>query len=181
MKISLRNNKTATFRQINRHDRKALYNYLQQLSAESRSRFGPHSFDRTTINSIIDQPDTTIHRYVAIDDLTGDMIAYMLIKQGMIEFDYPRYAARNQFFDDATTVTFAPSVADSWQSTGLGSAMASFIEANLSDRRIKTIILWGGVQATNTKAVNFYKKLGYQFIASFRHDEKDNYDMVKEL
>src|SRR5678815_3854508 len=98
MKISLRNNKTATFRQINRHDRKALYNYLQQLSAESRSRFGPHAFDRTTVDLIKDQPDTTIHRYVAIDDLTGDIVAYMLIKQGMIEFDFPRYAARNLFF-----------------------------------------------------------------------------------
>jgi len=181
MTINLRNNKTATIRQLNHQDKEALYNYLQQLSAESRSRFGPHSFDRTTINSIIDQPDTNIHRYVAIDDLTGDIVAYMLIKQGMIEFDFPRYAARNLFFDDATTVTFGPSVVDSWQSTGLGSAMASFIEADLSHRRIKTIILWGGVQATNTKAVNFYKKLGYQFIASFWHDEKDNYDLVKEL
>jgi hypothetical protein len=52
---------------------------------------------------------------------------------------------------------------------------------NLTIRGIKTVILWGGVQATNTKAVNFYKKLGYRFIASFWHDEKDNYDMVKEL
>jgi ribosomal protein S18 acetylase RimI-like enzyme len=181
MTISLRNNKTATIRQINHHDREAIYNYLQKLSVESRSRFGPHPFDRTTIDSIIDQPDHSIQRYVALDDLTGDIVAYMLIRQGMIEFDIPRYAARNQLFDHAKTVTFAPSVADAWQSTGLGAAMTSSIEADLSDRGIKTIILWGGVQATNTKAVNFYKKLGYRFIASFWHDEKDNHDMVKDL
>jgi len=181
MTVNLRNNKTATIRQLNDQDREALYNYLQQLSAESRSRFGPHPFDRTTIDSIMDQPDGTIQRYVAIDDLTGEVVAYMLIRQGMIEFDFPRYASRNQFYDDVTTVTFAPSVADSWQSTGLGSAMSLFIEAELNDRGIKTVILWGGVQATNTKAVNFYKKLGYRFIASFWHDEKDNHDMVKDL
>ena len=31
------------------------------------------------------------------------------------------------------------------------------------------------------KAVNFYKKRGYQFIASFWYDGKDNHDMLKEL
>ena len=181
MTVSLQNKKTATIRQLNHHDREALYNYFQQLSAESRSRFGPHPFDHPTIDSIIDQPDSTIQRYVVIDNLTGDIVAYMLIKQGMIEFDLPRYAARNQFFDTAITATFAPSVADLWQSTGLGSAMASFIESDLFDRGIKIIILWGGVQATNTKAVNFYKKLGYRYIATFWHDEKDNHDMLKVL
>ena len=43
----------------------------------------------------------------------------------------------------------------------------------------KASIISGGIHATNLKAVNFYKKNGYQFIASSWHDEKDNHDMIK--
>lgn len=181
MKASLKNNKTVKIRLLQKDDKDSLYNYLQLLSPESRSRFGPHSFDWRSIHAIFDQPDNSIQRYIAVDETDNCIVAYMLIKQGMIAEDRQRYAERNQFFDDNTAVTFAPSVADAWQSTGLGSVMATFIEEELKKKNIRQIILWGGVQATNVKAVNFYKKLGYQFIASFWFDNKDNHDMIKEL
>jgi ribosomal protein S18 acetylase RimI-like enzyme len=99
----------------------------------------------------------------------------------MIEWDMNRYLTRHQTYDHDSSVTFAPSVADAWQSEGLGSLMNQIIEADLKKRGIKHIILWGGVQATNEKAVNFYKKHGYRLIAHFQHDAKDNFDMVKQL
>ena len=110
-----------------------------------------------------------------------NIVAYMLVRQGMIEWDLNRYTTRNQSYDHTTSVTFAPSVADAWQSTGLGSLMNNLIEEDLKEKNIKNIILWGGVQATNEKAIHYYKKIGYQFIASFWHDGKDNHDMVKQL
>jgi diamine N-acetyltransferase len=181
MKTVLKNNRIVEIRLVQPGDRDLLYNYLRNLSSESRSRFGPHPFDRPTIDAIFDQSDTSLQRYIALDEHTGSIVAYMLIKQGMIEADQQRYAQRNQFFDPNTTVTFAPSVADAWQSSGLGTTMATYIEEDMVSRGIGTIILWGGVQASNNKAVNFYKKRGYQFIASFWYDEKDNHDMLKEL
>jgi len=182
MTVSLKNGKEANIRLLNPDDKESLYNYLQLLSADSRSRFGPHQFDRQTIISICEQPvNGIIQRFVAVDDASDLIVAYMLIKQGMIEADQQRYAQINQFFDPSSTATFAPSVADAWQSIGLGTAMSAFIEEELRSKGIKKIILWGGVQASNLKAVNFYKKNGYQFIVSFWHDEKDNHDMVKEL
>lgn len=92
-----------------------------------------------------------------------------------------RYANRLLYFNTAKTVTFAPSVADAWQSTGLGSLMYNAIESELKEKGISKIVLWGGVQADNLKAVNYYKKLKYQFIDAFWHDGKNNYDMVKDL
>ena len=181
MKVPVKDNRIVEIRLAQTGDRDLLFNYLQNLSSESRSRFGPHPFDWLAVQAIFDQPDPSIYRYIALEELTGSIVAYMLIKQGMIDADQQRYAQRNQFFDESTTVTFAPSVADAWQSTGLGSAMTTHIEEDLRKRNIRYIVLWGGVQATNIKAVNFYKKLGYQFIASFWHDEKDNHDMIKEL
>jgi diamine N-acetyltransferase len=181
MTIQLWDGRAAIIRSLKESDKDSLYNYLQNLSAESRSRFGPHPFDQQTINSICEQPDKNIQRYIAVDKSTSVIVAYMLIQQGMIEADLQRYAQRNQFFLHDTTVTYAPSVADDWQSSGLGTAMVNMIENELKNRGMRHIILWGGVQATNLKAVNFYKKNGYQFIASFWYDDKDNHDMIKEL
>lgn len=181
MKYELRNGKFVEIRLLNENDNQKLFNYFDQdFSKESKSRFGPHPFDKGTINTICKQLNGEITRYVAIDE-KENIIAYMLIKQGMIDWDLNRYAARQQSYDHTSSVTFAPSVADAWQNSGLGSTMNDIIEDDLRKRNIKYIILWGGVQATNLKAINFYRKLGYQFIASFWHDEKDNHDMVKQL
>lgn len=181
MKHSLRNGRSVEIRLLRKKDNEKLFEYFDKyFSQESKSRFGPHPFDKQTIDNICQHSNDEISRWVAIDE-QGNIIAYMLIQQGMIDWDKKRYAARNQFYDHTTSVTFAPSVADAWQSSGLGSVMNSVIEDDLRKKNIQHIILWGGVQATNEKAVNFYKKLGYQFIASFWHDGKDNYDMVKTL
>ena len=181
MKVQVRDGRTAAIRLLKKSDKDPLYHYFQNLSPESRSRFGPHPFDQQTINRICEETDTSIHRYIAADESTSVIVAYMLIQQGMIEADQQRYAQRNQFFNYDTTVTYAPSVADAWQSSGLGTAMIDMIENELKNRGISHIVLWGGVQATNLKAVNFYKKKGYQYITSFWYDNKDNHDMIKEL
>jgi ribosomal protein S18 acetylase RimI-like enzyme len=181
MTIQLRNNKSVLIRHLEQTDAENLYHYLDKLSAESRSRFGPHPFDWNTIKDICDHLPGDTRRYIAVDASTKAIVAYMLVKNGMIEWDAQRYSRRGQSFDENCSVTFAPSVADAWQSSGLGWSMNEYIEKELRESGKKTIILWGGVQASNLKAVNFYRKLGYKYIASFWHDGKDNYDMVKEL
>jgi diamine N-acetyltransferase len=181
MIVTLQNNEKITIRLLEPFDEENLFQYLLNLSPESRSRFGPHAFDRETVFDICTQLPGDTGRYIGEQQRTGYVIAYFLVKQGMIEFDRQRYAARQQYFPETTTVTFAPSVADSWQSTGLGTAMNAFIEGQLIAAGIKHVILWGGVQATNEKAVNYYTKLGYQYVASFAHEGMNNYDMVKTL
>jgi diamine N-acetyltransferase len=181
MTIALANHPSASIRILQKEDAPALLAYLQELSAESKSRFGPHAFDAATVHKICAHlPDDT-QRYIAVDETTGKIIAYMLVKNGMLEWDRQRYAERGLQFDENTTVTYAPSVADEWQSSGLGSAMYTVIEAKLQSRNIQTVVLWGGVQASNKKAVGFYTKYGYRLIASFWHDGKDNHDMLKQL
>jgi diamine N-acetyltransferase len=181
MKHKLKNGRNVEVRLLQNNDNEKLFEFFDKhFSRESKSRFGPHPFDKETIHAICQNPDGEITRYVAIDE-EKNIVAYMLIKQGMIEWDMNRYLTRQQTYDYDSSVTFAPSIADAWQSSGLGMLMNNIIEEDLRKRNIKHIILWGGVQATNEKAVNFYKKLGYQFLASFWHDGKDNHDMVKQL
>ncbi|MGZ8524613.1 MAG: N-acetyltransferase family protein, partial [Chitinophagaceae bacterium] len=152
MKVQLRDGRIVSIRPLQTSDKEPLYHYLQNLSAESRSRFGPHPFDEQTIEMICEDPGTDTLRFIAVGESAPEIIAYMLIKQGMIEADQRRYAMRSQFFNDSITVTCAPSVADAWQSSGLGTAMLNSIEAELINKGIRYIILWGGVQASNLKA-----------------------------
>lgn len=175
------NGMDVSIRLLESSDNEILFDYFEKLSSESKSRFGPHPFDRETVNQICWNPDHEIYRYIAVDNASGSIVAYMLIKQGMIEWDEKRFADRNEKYDHDTTVTFAPSVSDVWQSKGLGTLMNTVIEDDLRRRGIVKIILWGGVQATNSRAVHFYKKTGYQFLSSFYHNGMDNYDMVKML
>ncbi len=95
MTVSLKNGKKANIRLLNPDDKESLYNYVQLLSADSRSRFGPHLFDRKTIISICEQPVNDMQRFAAVDDTSDMIVAYMLIKNGMIEADQQRYAQRN--------------------------------------------------------------------------------------
>jgi ribosomal protein S18 acetylase RimI-like enzyme len=179
--ITLKNDAIITIRLLQKDDEERLFNYFSQLSAESKSRFGPHLFDRETVRYIVNEQGGNIFRYVALDK-QQEIVAYMLIKKGMLEGEQYRLRQNNVAFEEALFCTYAPSVADAWQSSGLGSAMYRVIEQDIRDKTpYRFIILWGGVQATNAKAIGFYQKQGFQQIGSFWYDGKDNYDMIKSL
>jgi GNAT superfamily N-acetyltransferase len=120
-----------------------------------------------------------VQRFVAVAD--NRIVSYMLIKKGTIDADTERYVQNNVFFDTSTTVTYAPSVADVFQNTGLGSKMFAIIVSQLKKQGCHTIVLWGGVQATNARAVHFYKKHGFESKGNFWHNDKDNIDMLLNL
>lgn len=178
--IALHDGRSVEMRLLQQSDAPALLAYLAALSTESKSRFGPHAFDESTIKHICSHlaADDT-QRFVAC--INNDIKAYMLVKQGMIAFDEERYKQLNMHFDAASTVTYAPSVADDFQNTGLGSAMLAVILNELKKDDCKVVVLWGGVQATNARAVHFYEKFGFKRIANFWHDNKDNIDMILEF
>jgi diamine N-acetyltransferase len=118
--------------------------------------------------------------YVAVDAETGEIIAYSIIKRGYIENDGKRLQSYGITLNNKTDCTFAPSVADAWQTCGIGNALFHFILSDLKTMKIKRIILWGGVQADNTKALNYYKKNGFSIAGQFYHNG-ENYDMIVEI
>jgi diamine N-acetyltransferase len=78
-----------------------------------------------------------------------------------------------------TCFSFTPSVADHWQSHDIGKALFNFILSDLKTKGIKKIILWGGVQEDNKKAVNFYTKAGFKTLGTFEYNGS-NFDMLPE-
>jgi ribosomal protein S18 acetylase RimI-like enzyme len=155
-----------------------LFDYLQNLSSETIKRFGPHKFDR---QSIIDFYDLKTNLgYIAIAIETKEIIAYSIIKIGYLEHDNSRLQSYGLILDNNSDSTFAPSVADIWQSCGIGNKLFQFIVSDLSATEIKRIILWGGVQMNNEIAVNYYKKNGFKILGQFAYNG-DNYDMIYEI
>jgi GNAT superfamily N-acetyltransferase len=179
--ITLRDNRKINVRPLQNSDEERLFKYFSDLSETTKSRFGPHLFDRDSVKHICNEQGRDITRYISVDDKDG-LIAYMLVKKGMNEGEQYRLRQKNIEFDETLFCTFAPSVADAWQSSGLGTAMYELIEKDIrSNTSFRFIILWGGVQTTNERAVRFYEKHGFKQVGAFWYDGKDNYDMIKSL
>ncbi len=178
MIIKTKNNREVILRKLSTVDYEDLLNYLDGLSIDTKKRFGPHPFDKQSIADFY--LDDTHIGYIAQETETTSIVGYSIIKIGYLQQDRFRLQSYDLRLDEKKDVTFAPSVADSWQSCGIGNALFHFILANLKPAEISRIILWGGVQAGNDKAVNYYKKNGFQTLGEFQHNGL-NYDMVLQI
>ena len=166
-------------RKLNPDDIDALVNYLSQLSEETRKRFGPHGYDKTAVENFYkDNADVT--GYIVETNSPKQIIAYSLVKNGLLWHDYDRIKNYGVHVDADECCTFAPSVADEWQSKGIGKMLFNFILADIKNSGIKKMVLWGGVQASNERAVSFYTKTGFKTLGSFEYNGS-NFDMVMDM
>jgi diamine N-acetyltransferase len=180
MTVQLKNNKQVLLRRVTESDFDNLFTYLQLLSDVTKNRFGPHKFNRQTIVELFNN-NNNYRGYIAIDLMHQKIVAYAIVKFGYLEHDAHRLQSYGLQLSSETDCTFAPSVADDWQSSGLGNKLFQFITADLKGKTdVKRIILWGGVQISNQKAVSFYQRNGFKILGTF-HYNVDNYDMVNNL
>jgi GNAT superfamily N-acetyltransferase len=85
----------------------------------------------------------------------------------------------------AETACLAPSIADAYQSQGLGTQMAQHVLTSARAMGVRRLILMGGVQATNARARKLYERLGFRYVRAFLTHyggvEMNNYDMIVDL
>ncbi len=144
--------------------------YFLGLSEETRRRYGPHPFDQATADQLcanID-PGHTL-RMIGILDEAGRprVVAYIILLLGITEGDRAHYARNGIALDPDTDCTLAPSLADAYQNRGWGTVMMRHlidVARRLGRRRMA--LMWG-TQATNSRAIRFYEKLGFRHIATF--------------
>lgn len=175
--IKVKENRKVVLRKLNTADFEKLFTYLDQLSANSKKRFGPHPFDKQSIEEFY--KDSTHIGFVAEPIDSSEFVAYSIIKIGFLPNDNDRLQSYGYTLNNETDCTFAPSVADDWQSMGVGNAIFQFILSEIKLLDARRIILWGGVQADNDKAINYYKKNGFKKLGEFHHQGL-NYDMILE-
>jgi len=179
MLIFSKNNHPVLLSKLTSDDFNDLETYLQNLSNDTKKRFGPHPFDLPAITSFyLNNYQNT--GYIARNTENQSVIAYSIIKTGYLDHDSFRLQSYGLSLSLCTDCTFAPSVADAWQSLGIGNSMFQYILKNLQSSGLKRIILWGGVQSENEKAVLFYKKHGFRVLGEFEYNGL-NYDMIKDI
>jgi GNAT superfamily N-acetyltransferase len=163
-------------RRLEMADIHLLEHYLAGLSQQTRNRFGPHQFDSASLHSIFH--DQTSHKgFIAIETETGRIIAYAIVRMGFLPHDAPRLETYELHLHPRTDATYAPSVADEWQGKGLGILLFQYMLEYLQQEGIQRIILWGGVQASNEKAVRYYQRLGFHTLGAFEYHGM-NLDMI---
>lgn len=170
------NNKVISFGYLQASDTDDLLQYLLALSEETTKRFRPHGSTKDEIENFYRHPQQT-YGFIARDISTASIIAYATIRSGYLGHDEQRLLSYGLQLSKQTDATFAPSVADNWQGAGIGKYLLEFISAELKCKGLQRIILWGGVQATNERAIQYYKKSGFSTLGEFLYNGL-NYDMI---
>lgn len=138
--VEIKNHKKVQICRLESADFSNLLSYLQNLSPETKKRFGPHDFDAETIEKFYENPN--IHQgFIGIDTETSKIVAYSILKIGFIENDQKRFESYGIRLNAETDATFAPSIADDWQSMGLGDLMFRYILDMLTNTSVKRIVL----------------------------------------
>lgn len=81
-----------------------------------------------------------------------------------------------------TDCRIGPLLKDEYQSKGFGSLVLPAILNIAKQFNKKRVILWGGVNKNNAKAIRFYEKNGFKNLGSFINQNKiECYDMLLNL
>ena len=118
--------------------------------------------------------------YIAVEVNTGKIIAYAILKKGILEHDHQRLNSYGIQPDHQSDCTYAPSVADDWQGRWLGTTLFKYILSDEEKMNFRRIILWGGVQADNKRAIRFYLHNGFTILGEFQYNG-NNFDMIYNL
>jgi len=173
-------NNNIIIRKLTSSDTEKLVECLHNLSPETKSNFGPHSFDFNTIAEICNNQSTDIYCFVAENKNDQRIVAYSILKKGILQFERFRFENYGLKPDDEHDYALATVVADDYQSKGIGSMMLEFLADELKKLKAKRIVLWGGVKKHNTKAVDYCLKHGFRVLGEFEY-QGTNFDMVKNL
>ncbi len=160
--------------------------YFTSLSPATRRVYGPHPFDQETADGFCAALDSTHTLRMLAWVEEGEegverIVAYFVVELGVRAGDRQRYEALGLTLHDQTDCTLAPSVADAYQSQGLGSLMMQHLLGLLPRLGRQRLLLWGGVRADNPRAVHFYTKFGFRRVGDFEAGGTNNYDMIADL
>jgi GNAT superfamily N-acetyltransferase len=173
------------FRPVGAGDADILGDYFLGLSADTKRRYGPHAFDRATAQQLCatTDPADTLRMIATIKGDSGEqVIAYLILILGIRTDDSARYLKLHLPLDARTDCTLAPSVADAYQSKGLGSILMVHLKSVAKQLGRKRTVLWGGTQATNDRGIHFYHKHGFRTVGEFEEPPGfNNYDMILDL
>jgi GNAT superfamily N-acetyltransferase len=149
--------------------------FYQQLQEATRRLYAPHRMDREALQQQVADPAYIMLLSFIDEELAG----YQVFLNGAFPWECDRYTQYGIVLDQHTA-SYAPVLGDGYQGKGAGTLMLTQALPFLEKANIHQLILWGGVQCANIRAVNFYLKNGFR-IAGYFEWEGANYDMISTI
>ncbi len=177
----LKNRERITIRPLVKNDASAFGIFLDNLSEETRSRFGPHPISSDEAKIICNNLDYARMLRLVTLNIKKEIIGYMILSFQLRDSQLLRYEGYKISLVKDRDICIAPVVADGYQNSGVGSEMLRETIAIAKQLRVKQIILWQGTQLTNTRAIHFYEKFGFQKSGEFEKYGNTNVDMTLTL
>jgi len=181
--ITLPDGENVTVRRLSESDVDAFAQFLESLSAETRGLYRPHALDESEARRIcaLIHTDPSL-RLIATPEGGNQIEAYVLAEFEIPDDEKERYAGYGIVLEDGLDCRIAPGVADRWQDRGLGSVMLRHALAALHRLGLRHVVLFGGTQVGNSRAIHVYRKLGFQPLGTFETKGIENIDMcIPEL
>lgn len=176
---------TLILRPLLPYDVTKLADFLAGLSPQSRHFSTFSGYDQAAAQELCD----AIARYdklrLAVVEANGTaepIVGLFEYSLDLTAGDISRYANYGMRLDPAITCRFGPTLADAWQSRGVGSLFlpAAWDFARRFGR--SRVILWGGVLADNERAIRFYEKNGFVHAGRFVNGNGEECcDMILDL
>lgn len=175
----LKNGEEVIIRPLLPLDSNVLGIFLENLSSETKKKFQPHPLTMAYANELCSHIDyEKALRMVALSQ--GKIISYFIL-----EFSFPEERKRYLMYGVALAENLdgkiAPVVDDKYQNSGIGSLVMVKTISIAKELGLRYIILSGGTQATNERAIHFYEKFGFQKVGEFEENIMNNYDMLLKL
>ncbi|MFF8512797.1 GNAT family N-acetyltransferase [Streptomyces sp. NPDC015492] len=180
--VTGRGGAVATLRLLEARDAARFGDFLDALSDATRRRFAPHPLDRDAARRICaDLDDGGSWRFVLTDPQDDSVMAYLLVQFLIPQDEKARYARAGWVLEDGKDCRIAPVVADHLQGCGWGTELLEGVIDALGRRGCRRVVLFGGTQASNHRAIRAYEKAGFVPVGAFDERGVANVDMGLSL
>ncbi len=178
LRLSNKHGEELQLRSLRSNDATNFADFLGKLGPETRTRFGPHPLDESTADALCAaQPEAQIQRLVLCNKQA--ILGYFILDFAPAEAEQQRYQQAGIHLNFQQEPRLAPCIADHYQNQGFASLAMAELISYCRQRGLKSLVLMGGTQASNLRAIHFYKKAGFVEIGRFytAYNHQDNLDM----
>ena len=172
-------------RPLRPRDGERFSHFLSSLSSDTRRFFAPHGLEWQDGQQLVAELDPSQVLRLLLLDKSGpgeEVLGYLILQMGLAPHEVARFAHYGIEYDPALCASLAPVVAEGWQSQGLGAPLLKQGLHLCRELGRQAVVLMGGVQDANRRAVHFYLRHGFHRLDSFEWPHGVlNDDMIRWL